>query len=278
MVTGAAVNVDVHASWVDYLSGGTTGAPSSLNTKISTATTTDVVGSPAASTIRNVKTLYIANVHATLSVLVTIQHTDGTNVIQLESVTLLAGERIAIREGVASRIIDASGLEKTNGAASVFVKALIADHSNATTTATKVTDLDIVMGVGTWVFEYFIVYRSDTTTTGIKLGCNHSGTVTVFNYDMYGVDNLATAASGAMDQDALAATGQVFAVWAARAKSTTAPMITVSVDTINVDLLMMITGIATVTVSGNLELYHGSEAATTTLVKAQSGVRLTRIA
>jgi hypothetical protein len=45
-----------------------------------------------------------------------------------------------------------------------------------------------------------------------------------------------------------------------------------------VDMLMMITGHAVVTVSGNLELYHASEAATTTTVKAQSAVRLTKVA
>jgi hypothetical protein len=98
VVTGAAVAVDVHASWMDYASGTVT--PGRTNTAISTATTTSVAGSPAASTTRNVKSLHLRNKDASLSVDVTIRHTDGTTVIELLKITLAAGDSLEYIEGV----------------------------------------------------------------------------------------------------------------------------------------------------------------------------------
>jgi hypothetical protein len=99
VVTGQAASVDVHASWVDYAAGTVT--PGRTNTPtITTATTIDVVASPAASTQRNVKTLNIRNKHATASVDVTVIHTDGTNALELFKVTLAPGEVLEHLEGV----------------------------------------------------------------------------------------------------------------------------------------------------------------------------------
>lgn len=278
IISGSTGTLDVHASWADLASGVVT--MGRTNTNITTATTTDVVAAPAASTTRNIKALYIANNHATNSMLITVQHTDGTHVIPLEVVTLLAGERLDFVEGIGFQLIDSTGIIKSNvpvSAGQYTVKGLSADLTNATTTAAKVTNLDLALGVGTWVFEYFLLWRSDTTTTGIKFGCNHTGTVTFFCYDMYGMTADITTNTALMDQDVLLTTGATMSGWAARAKTTTAPMIASGVDTINLDQLMFIAGIAVVTVAGNLELYHASEAATTTTVKAQSALRATRI-
>lgn len=96
-VTDAAADIEVHASWVDLSAGVAT--PGRTNTpSITTATTTTVVASPAASTVRNVKHLNISNNHASLSCTVTILHTDGTNVIELISVILLPGENLIFSE------------------------------------------------------------------------------------------------------------------------------------------------------------------------------------
>lgn len=93
VITGAASAIDVHASWLDNLSGAIT--PGTTNTPpITTAATTDVVASPAASTQRNIKGLYITNTHASLATQVTVVHTDGTNAKQIMGVTLLAGENL----------------------------------------------------------------------------------------------------------------------------------------------------------------------------------------
>lgn len=96
VITGSAVNVDVSASWLDHTTLAVT--PGGLLTKISTAATTDVVSAPAASTVRNVKSLYITNIHAASSVVVTVQHTDGTNVALLWTGTLLAKEQLSFTD------------------------------------------------------------------------------------------------------------------------------------------------------------------------------------
>lgn len=98
VVTGQAVAVDVHASWVDYAAGTVT--PGRTNTAISTAATTTVVAAPAASTQRNVKTLHLRNKDASLSVDVTVRHTDGTTIVELIKITLAAGDSLEYIEGV----------------------------------------------------------------------------------------------------------------------------------------------------------------------------------
>ena len=90
VITSAAATVDVHASYADLASGVVT--PDRKNTAITTATTTDVVTSPTAGTVRNVKTLNIRNKHASTSVDVTIVHTDGTTAVEIDKVTLGPGE------------------------------------------------------------------------------------------------------------------------------------------------------------------------------------------
>jgi hypothetical protein len=92
VVTGSSGTVEVHASWVDNASGTIT--PDRANTSISSATTTDVVDSPGASTQRNVKLLAVRNDHASTSNTVEIRHTDGTTPVTLWSGTLLAGEAV----------------------------------------------------------------------------------------------------------------------------------------------------------------------------------------
>ena len=59
LVTSAAVNVDVHAAWMDHTSSG--GTPGSTETAITTAATTTIVAAPGASTQRQVRFLSITN-------------------------------------------------------------------------------------------------------------------------------------------------------------------------------------------------------------------------
>jgi hypothetical protein len=110
IVTAAAANVDCHASWVDL--NGTTVTPGSLNTTgIVTATTTTVVAAPAASTVRNVKALYITNTSAAVSTRVTAEHFDGTNAAELIGFILLPGENMTFNEEGKWSHRDAQGAE-----------------------------------------------------------------------------------------------------------------------------------------------------------------------
>lgn len=97
MVTAAAASIDCHASWVDF--NGTVVTPGNLNTAdVNTATTTTIVPSPAASTSRNVKALYITNTSASISCRVTVEHYDGTNAVELIGFILLPGENMTFSE------------------------------------------------------------------------------------------------------------------------------------------------------------------------------------
>ena len=273
LVTATAVTVDVHASFTDFVSPSTV-TPGNKNSAISTATTTEIVSSPASSTYRSVKTLHIKNKHATDSVLITVQHVNGTATVELLKVTLLAGELVCYVEGQGFKYIGADGLVKTNGAGSVYVKALAADQSNSTTTPTNVTGLEFPCGVGVWMFQYNIIHFSGATTTGLKFSVNHDGTVTSFvAYVRFGAGT--TASSDAHNQNLVAAGAQIMSNFSARAKSTAGWGQTLSVDATG-DMLTIIEGSLVVSVAGNIELWHGSEASAISTVKGGSSLMLVK--
>jgi hypothetical protein len=275
LITGSSGTVDVHISWVDLLSGAVT--PGRTNTNITTATTTDIVASPAASTTRNIKTLIVSNNHASTSNLVTVQHTDGTHVVPMQAVTLAAGERLQYTEGVGFQLTDSLGVPRTNTSPMVSVTKLSGDVSNSTATLAALTGLQAAAGVGTWMFEYYLVYQSAATSTGVRFSVNHTGTVTSFVANARYVDATATASTAAPSQAAVAATASVMGAFSARAKATTGWGSLISTDAAASDMLMIVEGITIVTVAGNLELWHGSETTAASTVKAGSALRLTRI-
>lgn len=282
VVTGSAGDVDIFTSYANYdaaqAANDRVTVGNSFNS-VTTAVSTDVVTAPGSGISRNVKTIIICNAHASVSNLVTVNVTNGSVTVEWEKLTLLPGERLSY-SGDRFHLYAADGTEKVTQAATIgqiYTTRLGTTVSNSTTTAAKVTGMDMALGVGVWLFEYFLVYQSGTAGTGVKLGVNHSGTVTKFVYDMYGVTANITGADANMDQDVLLTTGGLISAWAARAKSTSAPMITANIDTATSDMFMMISGLAVVTVAGNLELYHASETAVATSVMLDSALRATKI-
>lgn len=110
LITGAAANIECHASWGDV--SGTTLTLGSQNTpNITTATTTTVVPSPSAGTVRNVKALYITNVSASASARVSVEHFDGTTAAELIGFILLPGENMTFNEEGRWSHRDAQGAE-----------------------------------------------------------------------------------------------------------------------------------------------------------------------
>ena len=101
VVTSAATAVGVHASWVDL--NGSTVTPDRSNTSISSATTTDVVASPASSTQRNVKFLSVFN-DASSGQTITIRHTDGTTSADLWQGTVPAQTGVVFDEASGWRV------------------------------------------------------------------------------------------------------------------------------------------------------------------------------
>lgn len=95
-INGGA-DIDVHTSFVDNNAGTIT--PDRLNVSgIITATSSDIVPSPASGVQRNVKNVTVNNVSGSVAELVTIRHTDGTNIADLFSVTLLPNEKLVCTE------------------------------------------------------------------------------------------------------------------------------------------------------------------------------------
>ena len=110
IVTSAATStIEVHTSYVDI--SGTTITPDRKNTRITTATTTTIVASPPASTTRNVKAIYVTNNSLGTNCTISIEHTDGTNVVELMQFVLLPGENLGYREDGSWMHRDRNGAE-----------------------------------------------------------------------------------------------------------------------------------------------------------------------
>lgn len=110
LTTSAAVStMEVHTSYMDV--SGATIVRGRLNTRITTATTTTIVPSPAAGYDRNVKAIYCTNNSSGTSCIVGVEHFDGTNSIELMSFVLLPGENLGYREDGSWVHRDAQGAE-----------------------------------------------------------------------------------------------------------------------------------------------------------------------
>lgn len=109
--SAAVSTIDVHASWVDMVAGATTGTPGRKNTKVTASGNTTIVPSPAGSTARNVRALYITNNSTGSSSVVGVEHFDGTDAAELIQVVLLPGENLGYREDGSWVHRDANGAE-----------------------------------------------------------------------------------------------------------------------------------------------------------------------
>lgn len=151
---------------------------------------------------------------------------------------------------------------------------------NGTTTGVEITGLRISdVGAGIYVAEYFIVYQSAATTTGVKFGVNHTGTVTAFTATSQIATTGTTAVSAVHDQ-VTTTTPTVMGSNAVRAMATTAPNLGpwTDLDSANADMQVYIYCNLVVTVAGNLAFWHASEVNANSTVKAGSVVRLTKAA
>jgi len=153
-----------------------------------------------------------------------------------------------------------------------------ADHTLASSTGTEVTGLQFVtLRPGTYVATYYLLTQSSATGTGIGIGLNFTGTATLNILRRYGSTGT-TASTGVADDAINALGGQIMEAQAAQAASTTTPnMIYGGVATANTTLLEVVEAVVVVTAVGDLEVWHSSETANNTSVKAGSVGILTRI-
>lgn len=97
VVTGSAGSVKVNYSLVRNTGGAVT-VPEPVNFSITTAATTDILASPGSGVQDTANAFTVFNDHASVSNLVTVQHTDGTVAVPLWRGTLLAGESVVLTE------------------------------------------------------------------------------------------------------------------------------------------------------------------------------------
>lgn len=185
VVSSSTAPLEVHATFVDA-TASTTPVPDRKNTEITTATTTDVVASPAASTYRNVQTLLIRNAHASTSNDVTVRHTDGTTAVDVFKVTLAAGEAIQYLDGVGFQVLTVAGAVKTsqNQGANTIGSALsaavlaadVTNNNGVANTIADVTGLSFPVTSGKkYYFRFVIQYTAAATSTGSRWGINGPG-------------------------------------------------------------------------------------------------------
>ncbi len=110
IVTSAAAQIEVHASYADLTaSTGAVDIGRTNTAHITGATTTTVVPSPGSGVRRNVRHLNITNDHASVSCIITVEHSDGTTVEELFAVTLLPNENVVFGEDGRWTHYDANG-------------------------------------------------------------------------------------------------------------------------------------------------------------------------
>jgi len=281
VITSSVADIVAHASFVDYVQSPESATPGKQNTAISSATTTDIVAAPAASTFRNLKFLSLRNKHASTSNTVTVQFNANGTLYELFKCTLLPGEELVCHEGVWFHFDANGGVYGATVALAdprVTTKVLLAAHSNSTTTGTEVTDLEAAnVQVGTYVFEYNLIVRSGTAGTSPLVGINFTDTATMKALSIINDAGGLSTGTGSMD-DASVNPGNMCSGCTTGAFSTTAPNIGGSaVATTATDIIEVIQGVLRVTVAGNLELWHSSETAVATTVEPGSALVLTKV-
>lgn len=192
VITSQAVATDVHCSWVDM--SGSTVTPGRTNTLITTATTTTIAGSPASSTYRTIKTVSITNTHASTTQQCTIEHSDGTTIVELIDVLLQPGWSLHYDEGQGWTTRDAYGrradLMQSGGVAAtvnslstVVLASDVMNNNAVANTIADVTGLSFSVTAGeTYWFRFSIQYTAAATTTGSRWSINGPGSPTALRY------------------------------------------------------------------------------------------------
>ena len=177
-------------------------------------------------------------------------------------------------------ITGASGTVASEVAPSFTLQILTADNADIPTTSVVTQLTASTMGVGWWLTEYWVVWLSHVTTTGITFIVSHSGTAA--NFQATRIDPLASttalATVGIFDQQpTTAATGKLPSVWATRTNGGALGP-NEGVVAANVNCLTYITAVFLVTVSGDLLLRANSQIVDTiTHVNAGTVARYTRL-
>lgn len=175
---------------------------------------------------------------------------------------------------ISSGAAPATGAANTNAAPSETWLLNTAD--NAVTTVETVMSLT-GLAIGTYFFEYYIAWRSGTTTVGTSFTVDYTGTVTRIRAVRTGQTNLATAADGISDGTVAALTGGVVQNWGVVADNTALGPST-GVGSTSEDQYEWIRGLIVVSTSANLDLKMTGEGNAAVTFMADSFLNLKRLA
>jgi hypothetical protein len=201
-------------------------------------------------------------------------------------------DEFAVNQGGSSKKMTLAQVESviqqagTSGAAPATVASNDADPPHViyllNTADNAVTTAETVMSVtslpaGTYLFEYFLVWRSGATTTGSTFTVDYTGTVTRFRATRWFGTTGTTAATGVSDGVAATLTGNVVEHHSVAAdNSALGPNTGVGATT--EDQYCTITGIMVVSTSADLNLSMTGEGNGAVTFMADSLLRLTRLA
>ena len=189
ITTTAATAVDVLVSYVDHTTSG--GVLGDQNTLITTATTTTILASPAASTQRQVKMINIINKGASANTITVKKDISATD-YEIVTVTLSKYERLQYLDGLGWTAFANTGAVKnsinqgtssiTSGISSTVLASNVVNSNASANTIADVTGLNFPVTSGkTYWFEFHIQYTAAATTTGSRWSIS-GPTTTRLNY------------------------------------------------------------------------------------------------
>lgn len=169
LITSSTAGIDVVANYIDRNeTTGAVGLAERQLAKLTSATTTDIVGSPPdATTTRNVKSIFMRNLNASVSNDLTVQLNVAGTLYELFKCTLLAGETLEYIDDVGFiQMKNATRLERSVYANTDSVHATAATFAN-------ITDLQVPMLSGVlYNFLCHLYHISNATTTGAQFAFN----------------------------------------------------------------------------------------------------------
>ena len=159
----------------------------------------------------------------------------------------------------------------TVAAGEVETWLVLAANSADITGLTLTTVMSITaIPVGRYYFKCQLIYQTTALTTGMGVAVNFTGTLTQFVVERRFSDNIATATSGAASEINTLAANATYASQGKRTLNTLIGAVTISVDTINADMITIIEGFFVASVAGNLEIKLEAELAAL-VVRAMQG-------
>jgi hypothetical protein len=211
--TNSTADIDYYVSWYDR---GIDGAMDRLPGTRNTATTADLVPSPASGFIRVLKSLMIRNRHASAQQEITLIHTDGVLAIELRTVVLYPGDTLQYDERNGFTVVPRMAVQTTTiqpAINALNISVLAADVTNSNAVANTIADVTglsfAVVANAKYYFRFNIEYTSAATATGSRWSISGPGSPTSLSYRLQnpllaalGTDADVTASSVAYDQPA----------------------------------------------------------------------------